>query len=99
VDGLKKDQEHRDRDGFLLRAANFFDLPDEILDGTPRVTVTGRRRVVVENHKGILEYGENTIVINGGGDYVRIRGDGLELVAMNAEELLIAGTILNVEFE
>lgn len=93
---LKK---REDREGILEHAADAFDIPGEVLAGTPRVTVTGCRRVVIENHKGILEYGENRIVINGGRVIVKLRGEELELRAMNTEELLITGTIFSIDFD
>ena len=51
----------------------------------------------MENHKGILAYGTEEIHVSGGKLVVKVRGDGLELRAMNASELLITGTILGVE--
>jgi len=96
VTNLKK---REGREGFFEQAADMFDIPGEILDGTPRVTITGFRRVVVENHKGILEYGENCIVINGGRVLVRLKGEDMELRAMTTDELLITGVIFAVDFD
>ena len=86
------------KERILGRAADTFDLPGEVLMDLPRVTVTGGRRVVVENHKGLMDYGPNTIVINAGALTLKLLGDNLELRAMNAQELLITGDIFNLEF-
>ena len=86
------------RDGVLDRAAELFDLPAEALAGTPRLTVTGNKRIVVENHKGLLEYGETEIDINAGSTILKIKGENLELRSMNAQELMITGTVFSVEF-
>lgn len=80
------------------KVADVLDLPGEVIGGVPRVTVTGCRRVFIENHRGILEYGENEIDINGGRVVIKIRGDGLRLLSMNDGELLIAGTVSGLEF-
>ena len=82
----------------LGRAADTFDLPGEVLMDLPRITVTGGGRVVVENHKGLLDYGPNAILINGGKLTLKLLGDKLELRAMNARELLITGDVFQVEF-
>jgi len=82
----------------LNRAAERFDLPGEVLSNLPRVTIVGCGRVVVENHKGLLDYSENAIIVNGGRVTVHILGDKLELRAMNALELLVTGTVFNIEF-
>lgn len=85
-------------DGLLERAADVFDLPGDIIAGLPRIQIVGCNELLMENHKGILEYGEDKIDINGGKVMVRIRGNKLELRAMSSRELLIAGHILNIEF-
>ena len=84
--------------GPAQRAVELFEIPAEVVAGVPKLTVTGCRRVLVENHKGITAYGRELIEINGGHVKVRIQGDGLELVAMNQRELMITGQIFAVEF-
>jgi len=86
------------REGMLDRAAELFDLPAEALAGAPRLTITGNRRIVVENHKGLLEYGENEIDVNVGRTILKIKGEDLELRAMNADELMVTGTVFGIEF-
>ena len=87
------------KDIFLEKAADFFDLPQEVVAGMPRITVTGCRRVMVENHRGILEYGEREIQINGGRMVLTVRGSGLELRSLNTSELLVTGRITGMDFD
>ena len=87
------------KDSFFDKAAEIFDIPSEVVAGMARITVTGCRRVLVENHKGILEYGSEEIHINGGRMVLKLRGSGMELRSMNTEELLITGRITGMEFE
>ena len=70
------------------------DIPLEIA----KLTVTGRRRALVENHCGLLEYSHECIVVDGGRVRVCIRGTNLQLVAMDSTALLISGTIACAEF-
>lgn len=67
--------------------------------GLIKVTIMGRSRALVEDHKGILEYTRECIEINGGNTRLRIRGEALELVAMDREALLVTGRILSVELD
>ena len=85
------------REGILERTAQVFDLPGDVVAGLPRIELTGNRELRMENLKGILAYGTEEIHVSGGKLVVKVRGDGLELRAMNASELLITGTILGVE--
>ncbi len=87
------------KNDFLDKAAEILDIPGEVVAGMPRITVTGCRRVLVENHKGILEYGSEEIHINGGRMVLKLRGTGMELRSMNSTELLVTGRIIRMEFE
>ena len=89
----------KSKKSIIARAVNAFDLPGEVLTGMPKLTVTGNRRLHIECHKGIIEYNDSLIAVNGGAVLVKIRGEGLEIVSMSAEEILIRGFIVSVEFE
>ena len=85
------------RDSLLERTAQVLDLPGDLVAGLPRVELTGRGEVRMENHKGILAYGRDEIHISGGKLIVKIRGRDLELRSMNASELLITGEIQGID--
>lgn len=85
------------RRGLLERTAEALDLPGDVLAGLPHIELTGNRELRMENHKGILAYGEEEIRISGGKLEITVRGRGLELRAMNAGQLFITGTIQGVD--
>lgn len=87
------------RKGLVSRAIDVFDLPGEVLAGLPKLTMVGNGRLHIETHKGVLEYDSSLIVVNGGRLILKIRGEGLEIAAMSAEEMLIRGHIVSIEFE
>ena len=91
-------EQRKKRDGLLERTAQAFDLPGDVM-GLHKVEITGRHEVRMENHRGILAYGEEEILISGGRLIFKVKGTDLELKAMNASELLITGTIFGVELE
>ena len=86
------------KENLLERAADLFDLPGEVLAGMPLITITGGVRIHIENHRGILEYGETEIDVNCGKVVVRLSGEKMELRAMSENELLITGELARVEF-
>lgn len=91
-------EQQRKKEGLLERTAQIFDIPGEAA-GLPRVELTGRRELRMTNHRGILAYGPEEILISGGKLLVRVRGEGLELQAMTGEELLVTGTVMTVGLE
>jgi sporulation protein YqfC len=83
----------------LERAADVLDLPGDVIAGLPRVEIIGGQELYMENHHGILEYGDSGVVVHGGRAIVRILGENIELTAMTASELRMKGKrIFNVEF-
>jgi len=79
------------------RATERFDIPAEAI-GASRITITGERRILIERHSGILEYGRELISVNCGRKILAIYGNGLDLAAMTPEELLIYGELSSLEF-
>jgi len=81
------------------RIANFLEIPHDIILDLPRITLLGNAQMLVENHKGIVEYT---------GEYIRIRLNRKELIIegimltlgnLQAEELIIEGEIRELRFE
>ena len=85
------------RESLLEKTAEAFGLPGDVVAGLPRVELLGDRQLRMENHRGILAYGEEEIHVSGGKLIVKVRGRGLALRAMNASELLITGEIAGVD--
>ena len=84
------------REGLLEKTAELFDLPADALAGLPKVELVGDRELRMENHRGILAYGDREIHVSGGAFLVKVTGEGLELRAMTGLELLITGEIRQI---
>jgi sporulation protein YqfC len=85
------------RPGLLERTAKLLDLPADVLAGLPRLELVGNGELRMENHRGILAYGSEEIHVSGGAFVVKIAGADLELRAMTGLELLITGTIRQIQ--
>ena len=82
----------------LSTVAELFDLPADVVAGLPRLEMVGSRQLYLEHHAGILAYSEEQIDVNTTAGALRVRGEGLSLLAMTAEELRIGGDIAAVEW-
>lgn len=85
------------REGLLEKTAQVFDLPADVVAGLPRVELVGDREVRMENHRGILAYGEQEIHVSGGAFVIKVMGEGLKLRSMTGIELLITGHISSIQ--
>jgi len=80
------------------KALERFSLPPE-LAGEARVILSGARILSVENHRGLLEYSEDYILVAIKGGNMAIRGNRLSLAAMERESLVIRGNITGIDME
>ena len=85
--------------GIFEKTSETLDIPGDIAAGIFRVTATGYRKVHIENHRGILEYGDETIRVNCGRTIVKISGKELEVKTISKSELLITGDVDVLSFE
>ncbi len=85
-------------DRFKEEIAERFDLP-ALSVGVLKATLSGSRRVLVENHSGLLEYTTERVEVAGGKHRLRIWGAGLDIAAMDPDALLITGAITSLEIE
>lgn len=80
------------------RLADMLDLPRDIVLDLPRMVLTGNRRLVVENHKGVIEYTSEVLRLNTAKGELRIKGEGLVLLSIFREEVWIEGRLHQLEF-
>lgn len=81
------------RKGLLERLVEEIDLPGEVMPGQPLVELAGDRRVLIENHSGVTEYGKEKICVKVRYGVLTVCGCGLELARMTKEQLVITGRI------
>lgn len=78
--------------------AELFDLPKEIALNMPRISMIGTNQMLVENHRGIIEYTPQRIRVNSSTGLIRVQGSDLKLRNIAADDIMITGTIKSIEF-
>ena len=79
--------------------ADLFSLPHDIVCGASNVSIIGSTRIIIENYKGILEYDNEEILLQGKHCKIKITGNCLKIRCYNEEEMVIDGRIDGVCFE
>ena len=74
------------------------DLPKDLFLGLSNISLSGNREIYISNHKGILSYGQEEMVIMIKDYQLQIKGKSLCIVSYNKEELTIEGYIRSLEF-
>ena len=73
-------------------------LPRDVCLGALRVTLTGSTEAWVENYRGLLEYSEQVILLQGKNCQVCFEGTGLTIDYYTNEDMKISGCIQNVRY-
>ncbi len=88
----------RKLDALSAEIADRRELPAGTM-GQVRVTLSGSRSALVENHRGLAAYSRERVEVKtGAAGTLRIEGAALELCAMDRAALLVTGRILSVGF-
>ncbi|MFY9178115.1 MAG: sporulation protein YqfC [Caldicoprobacterales bacterium] len=78
--------------------SEMFDLPKEITLNMPKMNLIGNSQMMVENHRGIIEYTPDLIRVNSTTGVIRVRGNQLNLRNIAADDIMINGDIKSIEF-
>lgn len=83
----------------LQRLSDTITRTNDIFPGMPVVEMVGDRRILIENHKGVVQYGTEEICVKVKFGIVRIFGAGMELAKMTKEQLVVTGIIKSLAIQ
>ena len=78
---------------WMERIVDGMELESELFPALPVIEIAGDRRILIERHRGILEYSGERIKVKVQYGAICICGSGLVVVRMSREQLVICGEI------
>ncbi len=79
--------------------ADRLELPKDIVLDLPRLVILGDLQVVIENHRGIMEYTPERIIIAVNKGRLRIEGEELTIGSIQEEQITVTGSLRLVAFD
>jgi len=79
--------------------AELFELPKDVILNIPRMTILGNLQMVIENHRGLIEYSPELIRVGAGDGQIVVRGEELAVGSVFSEDLSIMGRFRQITFE
>ena len=73
-------------------------LPRDSVLGDSIITVTGNKDILIENYKGILQYSDELILLQGKNCKIELKGKRLNIVYYTNEDMKISGMIASICF-
>ena len=80
------------------RLSELLDLPKDVVLNLPRISVVGDVQLLIENHRGLLEYDPDHVLVGMNEGRLLIRGRDLILGVVHADEMTITGQLTSIEF-
>lgn len=81
------------------RLAGILEIPQDIILDLPRITMLGNKQLLIENHKGIIEYTPSLVRIKLNQGELIIRGRNLILGNLQIEQILVEGTVEDLKYD
>jgi len=85
------------RKRFKQDIAELLELPLDITLDVPRVVVIGDLGVLISNHRGLIQYSPQKLVIGVGRGQITISGEKLEIEEVSKEDMAVRGVIRSLE--
>jgi sporulation protein YqfC len=79
------------------RLIGITDTPLSFDRGLPEIRISAMHSMVIEPHRGIRSFSDDSILIETGGGLVHIRGSALMIKSMTWRELCLQGRFRTVE--
>lgn len=79
--------------------AELFEMPKDTVLDAPRISMVGNMELVLENHRGIIEYTEEKIRIRINNGQVVISGAELIIEDLTKQTVNIKGQIIDISFK
>jgi sporulation protein YqfC len=86
------------RPRLAAKIASMLELPGDILTNSCRVTLLGRERLVVENHRGLLGYNGRQILLQTPEGRLLISGRNLNIGAIAPDQISVEGPIRGLKY-
>ena len=80
------------------RLGALLDIPDDVTMNVTRITMIGRHHLLIENHKGVIEYTDTLLRICVDEGELCVSGTGLTLSAVEAEQVEVKGTVAVMQY-
>lgn len=75
------------------------EMPPEIVLDLPKIILIGDQELLLQNHRGIIEYNNSRVRVSVSLGQIIVVGEDLLLKNLKSDEILIEGKILGLTFE
>ncbi|MBQ7518979.1 MAG: YabP/YqfC family sporulation protein [Clostridia bacterium] len=79
-----------------MRLSSF--MPSEPLTGKPRIILTGNEALLIEQHRGVISYTQDRLIVRLRQGRLNVLGQAMQLQEYGKQDLCVNGEIISLEF-
>ncbi len=79
--------------------SDWWGVPKDIIMDLARLTITGSREIYIENHRGIIKYTDEEILIKTQEGVLSVCGKDLKIEHIRTNDMLILGFFKKIGYE
>lgn len=80
------------------KLANTLELPKDVVLDLPRITILGDLQVTIENHRGIIQYTSEQVLVGMSKGRILVTGEDLVIGVIHEEEMTVTGLLETIAF-
>lgn len=80
-----------------VKLAQFLEIPMDTAVDWPKIVMNANRNIIIQNHRGVIEYDQTLVRINTKLGEIKISGNNLALLSALKDEIIVEGRIGRVE--
>ncbi|HHY45008.1 MAG TPA: sporulation protein YqfC [Firmicutes bacterium] len=77
--------------------AEILELPLDVSLDLPKIVIIGELGVLIQNHRGLIQYSPDRIVVGVGEGQITVAGESLKISEVNQEDMIVRGRIKTVQ--
>jgi sporulation protein YqfC len=81
------------------KVASFLELPGDVMMDVARISLVGDMELLIENHRGIVEYKPERVALAVPNGQVAIAGTDLAIATISPDQVLIRGRIRSIAYQ
>jgi len=75
------------------KLSHIFEIPEDIANDLPKITLIGNEKITIENYKGLLEFNEKRIKVRTTSNVIEIIGNKLFILEIEKDYIIVKGEI------
>jgi len=80
------------------KLAEFLEIPLETAIDWPKLMLSANQNLLLQNHRGVIEYAQNVVRVNTKLGEIKIIGQKLMIIFAGKDEIEISGQICQIEY-